>query len=291
MKKILIPTLLVIGAIGAIFVYSYSGVFFLQNIRLAGTGTIEATEYSLGSPLGGIVDSIRVKEGDIVKAGDLIGVIRHRDLLAEKKALESGLAAAEADIAQAEVKLASAKRGLERLHGVARSGSVSEQKVDDAETANKQVASLLEASKKQRERLQFQMEALSEKIAYATVTAPASGMIVERYFESGELVPSGGTLVKLADLSEVWLKIYIPEQDLGRVKVGQKASVTIDSFPGRVFEGRVTWISSVAEFTPKNVQTEEARVRMVFGVKVAIPNPEGIFKIGLPATIKLEHQT
>lgn len=287
MKK-LAPIILIILGIAAIIFYQYAGDILLKRNGIKATGTIEATEYALGSPIGGIIESLKVKEGEQVAAGDTIGVIKHQDLLADKKAIESAIEAAGADVSQTETRLANAKRNLARLQGVARSGSIADQKIDDADTAFKQLSSAYEAAKSQQSRLQHQLESLNEKISYATVTAPVSGTIVERYFEPGELAPGGGTLVKLANLSEVWIKIYIPEKELGKIKVGNDAAISIDSFPDKNFTGKVTWISPVAEFTPKNVQTEEERVLLVFAVKIAIPNNDGVFKIGLPATVKIK---
>jgi HlyD family secretion protein len=116
-----------------------------------------------------------------------------------------------------------------------------------------------------------------------TLTAPTSGLVMERTVHRGEMAAAGATLVTIANLDEVTLTIYIPEDEIGKVKVGQMVEVSVDSFPGKVFEGRVNYIASEAEFTPKNVQTKKERVNMVFAVKVKIPNPEHELKPGMPA--------
>lgn len=116
-----------------------------------------------------------------------------------------------------------------------------------------------------------------------TLTAPASGMVMERTVHRGEMAAAGATLMTIANLDEVTLTIYIPEDEIGKVKVGQTVEVSVDSFPGKVFQGRVSYIASEAEFTPKNVQTKEERVNMVFAVKVKIPNPTHELKPGMPA--------
>ncbi|MFB0534975.1 MAG: HlyD family secretion protein [Anaerolineae bacterium] len=116
-----------------------------------------------------------------------------------------------------------------------------------------------------------------------TLTAPTSGLVTERTVHRGEMATAGATLMTIADLDEVTLTIYIPEDEIGKVKVGQTVEVSVDSFPGKVFEGQVTYIASEAEFTPKNVQTKEERVNMVFAVKVKVPNPEHELKPGMPA--------
>ncbi len=116
-----------------------------------------------------------------------------------------------------------------------------------------------------------------------TLTSPTSGLVMERTVHRGEMAAAGATLMTIANLDEVTLTIYIPEDEIGKVKVGQTVEVSVDSFPGKVFEGRVSYIASEAEFTPKNVQTKKERVNMVFAVKVKIPNPEHELKPGMPA--------
>jgi len=115
------------------------------------------------------------------------------------------------------------------------------------------------------------------------LTAPTLGLVMERTVHRGEMAVAGATLMTIANLDEVTLTIYIPEDEIGKVKVGQTVEVSVDSFPGKVFEGQVNYIASEAEFTPKNVQTKEERVNMVFAVKVKIPNPEHELKPGMPA--------
>jgi len=116
-----------------------------------------------------------------------------------------------------------------------------------------------------------------------TLTAPTSGMVMKKTVHRGEMAVAGATLMTIASLDEVTLTIYIPEDEIGRVRVGQTVEVSVDSFPGKVFQGRVSYIASEAEFTPKNVQTQKERVNMVFAVKVKIPNPAHELKPGMPA--------
>jgi HlyD family secretion protein len=116
--------------------------------------------------------------------------------------------------------------------------------------------------------------ALAEtRLGYATLVSPLSGVVLSKNVEPGEYVAAGTPVVTVGDLEHVWLRAYINETDLGRVKVGQRVYVTTDTYPGRVYEGRVSFIASQAEFTPKNVQTEKERVKLVYRVKVDIPNP------------------
>jgi len=136
---------------------------------------------------------------------------------------------------------------------------------------------------------QAALEALQVQLGKLTLKSPIAGLVTSRAIHVGEVAAPGATLLTIANLDSVKLTVYIPEDRIGLVKVGQKVEVSVDSFPGEVFTGEVTFIASHAEFTPKNVQTKEGRVSTVFAVKVKIPNPEHKLKPGMPAdaTIKL----
>lgn len=121
------------------------------------------------------------------------------------------------------------------------------------------------------------------RLSYATVLSPISGTVLSRNAEAGEYVSAGTPVVTVADLREVWLRGYIPEPDLGKIRHGQRVVVTTDSFPGKKYEGRITFIAGEAEFTPKSVQTQKERVQLVYRIKVTISNPAGELKPGMPA--------
>ena len=125
--------------------------------------------------------------------------------------------------------------------------------------------------------------ALQTQVAKMTLESPIDGIVTSRSAHSGEAALAGATLLTVANLDEVKLTVYIPENELGRVYLGQEIEVQVDSFPGQVFTGTVSYISQQAEFTPKNVQTEEERVNMVFAVRVRLPNPSHALKPGMPA--------
>ena len=121
------------------------------------------------------------------------------------------------------------------------------------------------------------------RLADTRIEAPMDGVVLRKNLERGATAAPGSAIVTLVDPSDLWLRAYIAETDLGRVKIGQNARVTVDAFPGQPFEGRVTEVASAAEFTPRNVQTQKERVTLVFRVKVAIANPDGRLKPGMPA--------
>ncbi len=124
--------------------------------------------------------------------------------------------------------------------------------------------------------LQVQLEKM-------TLYSPLSGLVANRSIHMGETASPGATLLTIANLDEVKLTVYIPENRFGRIQLGQAVSVAVDSFPGKVYQGEVIYISSEAEFTPRNVQTQEERVNTVFAVKIVIPNPDHDLKPGMPA--------
>jgi len=128
---------------------------------------------------------------------------------------------------------------------------------------------------------------IETQIGYTRLAAPLSGVILVKNAEAGEFIVPGGAVVTLGDVEKPWLKAFINENDLGRVKLGQKVSVTTDSYPGKVYPGRITFISSEAEFTPKNVQTAKERVKLVYRIKVSLENPRGELKPGMPADGKI----
>ncbi|MGD0920168.1 MAG: efflux RND transporter periplasmic adaptor subunit [Terriglobia bacterium] len=147
-----------------------------------------------------------------------------------------------------------------------------------------------ESIEQARARLQQAREALGvaeTRLGYATLASPLSGVVLSKNVEPGEFVAAGTPIVTVADLENVWLRAYINETDLGRVKVGQRVRVTADTYPGKRYEGRVSFIASQAEFTPKNVQTEKERVKLVYRVKVDIRNPNMELKPGMPADAEI----
>jgi len=127
------------------------------------------------------------------------------------------------------------------------------------------------------------LEALQVQAAKLSLDAPISGLVLARPAHIGEVALPGAPLMTLADLGQMTLTIYVPEDQLGQVHLGQPVSVTVDAYPDRTFDGTVTFLASEAEFTPKNVQTREERVNMVFAVKVELPNPDHALKPGMPA--------
>jgi HlyD family secretion protein len=121
------------------------------------------------------------------------------------------------------------------------------------------------------------------RLAEATIAAPITGVVLRKNLEVGETANPGVPIVTLLDTRDLWLRAYVPETDIGRVRVGQSATISVDAYPGRGFAGAISEIASEAEFTPRNVQTKKERVNLVFRVKIAATNPDGVLKPGMPA--------
>jgi HlyD family secretion protein len=219
-----------------------------------------------------------------------------------KGARSEDIRQAEAGLKQAEASLAVAEDDARRMRELTKTGSVTPKQREDAEArltiATAQRNAGAEALNKARtlarpeeiragearlDQAQAAADLLKKTIADCTILAPAGGVVTHKAVEPGELVTPGATIVTLAELDSVYVMIYVTENELGRVRLGGPAEIEIDSFPEKVFEGTVTYISPEAEFTPKNIQTKQDRVKLVFGVKVEIENREGLLKPGLPA--------
>ncbi len=289
--------------------------------RLEGSGTIEADEIRVSSTVGGIVSEVLVREGDKVEKGQVLMRFDPSDIELQSRQARAGVAAAKAQLAMArkgarreDVQAAkelmkqaaaweeAAKADLARAEELAKEGAVTEKQLADARTLAKVRASQRKAAELQYrkalrgarpEELEMAEAGLAnaeallalaeKKIADCEVKAPLSGTVVHRLVEPGEVAGPGATLFVLQNLDVVNLTVFVPEPDVGRVRIGDPVRVYIDSHPDKPFEGRVSRIRENAEFTPRNVQTKDERVKLVFGIEIELPNPDGFLKPGLPA--------
>jgi HlyD family secretion protein len=131
------------------------------------------------------------------------------------------------------------------------------------------------------------LDLVMASIKNTIIRFPIDGVVISKKLNPGEIVFPGSSILTIGDLSKPWIKIYIPEKRLGLVKLGQKAIITIDTFPNKKYEGRVVSISQKAEFTPKTVQTKEERVKIMFAVKIQLENPDFELKAGIPADARI----
>lgn len=133
------------------------------------------------------------------------------------------------------------------------------------------------------ERARAQVSVIDAQLDDAVAVSPINGIVLVKSAEIGEVLAPGTTIATIGDLNHPWLRAYIGEQDLGRVKIGSMVRVTTDSYPGKVYQGRVSFIASEAEFTPKQIQTTEERVKLVYRIKIELENPDHELKLNMPA--------
>ena len=131
------------------------------------------------------------------------------------------------------------------------------------------------------------LAAAEARLGETRLVSPITGVVLRKNLEVGETASPGISILTLMDPSDMWLRAYVPETDVGRIRIGQGATITVDAYPGRRFEAAITEIASEAEFTPKNVQTRKERVNLGFRVKLALKNPQGVLKPGMPADAEI----
>lgn len=268
------------------------------------TGTFEATLAHVSCIEPGPIISLPVEEGQTLHEGDTIAVLDTTRLAIERASVQISLEEltlsrrqARTQLDLAEIQLKAAEREFGRICDLHEKGSISPSDFDKQETQLDIARNAVEAAQLAcagldfRERLLREKLRLAEKrIADAIIRAPRDGTVVEKYHEEGETLRAGESIVSLADLRHMYALIYIPEPKLGRVKLNQTVRLRVDSHPDREFSGTISWISPEAEFTPKNVQTREARVELVYAARVTVDNPDGIFKIGMPVEAYLDYE-
>ena len=195
---------------------------------------------------------------------------------------------AEAALAQAEANVEVAAHGLATAQELLKDRLELKQQVDAADAQRRAAADAKGAAEGRLASAQAAVAQTEKRMRDATIHAPIDGVVLLKIREAGENVAPGQPILRLADLDRMWVRVYVPVADLGRVKLGQQAEVTADASPGRVYGGEVTEIAQEAEFTPKNVQTRQQRVKLVFGVKIEVENPERELKPGLPADARIK---
>ena len=299
--------------LGAAAVLVAGGAFWALRSRggekpLVLSGSIEARDVEVGSLLGGRVATVPVAEGARVSRGQPL-VVFETDLI------DLQLRQQQARVAEAKANLAKTRRGP-RVEDVARSraeadnaererrrqralldqGVIGQQPYDAAATAARtSLETLREKERGSRsedidaataglQREEAQLAYFERQKQESVVTAPSDGILQSLDLRPGDLVAPNQPVAKLIEPSQIWVRVYVPEPSLGRVRVGQTATLRVDTFPNRTFPGRVVEIRTSAEYTPRNVQTLEQRMETVFGVKVAIdPAPE--LKPGMAASV------
>ena len=294
-----------------------------SEATISASGHVEATEVRVSAQVPGRVETLLFKEGDRVTAGQELVRLDTTDTRLALDAARAERAQAQADLSlrvagsrkedvaegeaqlkRAEAELDGAGKDLERMEGLLATGSGTTKGRDDARTRRDLAAAGVDAARERLRKLRAgsrpqeiaaaraRVAAADAKIAqrdqelqYATVHSPLAGVVTEKLVEAGELASRGTGLAVIVDLDAPWVTVYVGEPDLGRIRIGEEAQVVTDD--GQARNGRITFIASKAEFTPKNVQTRDERVKQVFKVKVGLENRDGLFKPGMPAEARL----
>lgn len=290
------------------------------------TGTVEATKADITPRQGGYLRERPFKEGDRVEAGQAAAQLDVRDLEAQLAECDAALKKAQSqlidlekgarpqELREAAANVASALSVYKQSHAdrlryeeLYSQGAVARQQLDQAvaddlvainslKAAREQEALLqegnrvdeIEAQRAEVKRAEAALKNAQVDLADATLYSPVSGVVLSKNYEVGEYVAAGMSVATIVDLSDCWVRVYVPSDVLGSIKLGQECDVKIDAYPDKVFKGRIKEISDSAEYTPRNSITRRERANLVFAVKVALPNEEGIFKPGMVADVLIK---
>jgi HlyD family secretion protein len=291
------PVIVIAGASLSYFLYLVLQPPELPAGFLYGNGHIEGTEISVSAEVSGRVEESRLREGERVMENDLLARLDDSDFqaqlskgLAEEAAIEAERIRVEEQLRIWRHHLRTASEDLQRYRQLKESAAISPQQlnaIEDREReANGQVRTLeaalaqtrasLEATRQQVRWLRLQLEK-------TRISAPVSGTVLVKGIEQGELASPGRVVAVLVDLSRLELKVYLPERDIGRIRLGDTARVRVDAFPDRYFGATVARVDQRAQFTPRDIHMPEERVRMVFGVTLSLENEDSYLKPGMPA--------
>ncbi len=289
-------------------------------------GTIDIRDASLAFNEQEKIDAVLVEEGDRVEAGQILARLETDRLTAQIREVSAKIAAQQEvvkrlragsrpqEIEQARAQVTAAKADVEnadvnyrRIQKTSGTGATSDQARDDAESrldvararldaAENTLALAVEgprqediaAAERSLEALEAGLSLLDIRLSDMTLTAPATGIVQSRILEPGEMAGPAKPVLTLALTDPKWARVYVSEPDLGRIASGMAAEVFSDSFPGEAIEGRIGFISPTAEFTPKAVQTEELRTKLVYEVRVFVKDPEDKLRLGMPVTVTVD---
>jgi HlyD family secretion protein len=320
MKRILLIVITAI-VIGGFLYYFSTREKEEEGTSIRVSGNIEATEVDVGFKISGRIVSRFFEEGDWVEQGKVLAKLDDEDLRNRLEVARATLLSAQArlskllagsrpeEIRQAEAELNQAKFDLENKETqYERMKSLFEKKVVPKETADNAEAVFniakasfqkakenyllvkegprkedIEDARAQVEQARASLKLNETQLSYTTLYSPISGVVLVKSGEVGEVVNPGTSILTMADIENVWLKAYIPETDLSKVKWGQEVMVTTDLRPKKEYKGKISFISSQAEFTPKQIQTEKERVTLVYRIKVDVSNKDHELKPGMPA--------
>ena len=269
-------------------------------------GTFEATEVVVSSEATGRILNFDIEEGMAIAANQAVGTIdslqlhlQRKQLVAQQSALLASRPDVKKQVAALREQIAKQKTELRRVDNMLRDGAATQKQKDDIKAQIKILEGQLEAQLSTLDKntstingnsvvLEAQIAALDDRISKCRIISPVGGTVLVKYAEAGELASAGKPLMKIADLKNIYLRAYFTSDQLANVKLGDEVKVVAD-FGGTErydYTGRVAWISSESEFTPKTIQTKDSRANLVYAVKIAVEN-DGRLKIGLAGEVVL----
>lgn len=263
-------------------------------------GNFEAVETIVSSESAGKLLTMQVIQGSILKAGDLIAQIDTTELNLRKLQTLSQIAASEtkkqnvsAQINVLKEQKKNVQTTQQRIVKMFADQAATQQQLDDingqANVIDKQISATntqFQLIGSEMDVIKRQLDLIDEQLRKCRISSPIGGTVLETYLETGELATQGKPILKMADLSNLELKVYVSGAQLSSVKLGNEVKVLIDSGKDEMqpISGKITWISSESEFTPKIIQTKEERVKLMYAVKILVPN-DGTLKIGMPGEV------
>ncbi|HKW47047.1 MAG TPA: HlyD family efflux transporter periplasmic adaptor subunit [Gemmatimonadaceae bacterium] len=265
-------------------------------------GNFETTEVVVSAETSGQLLWFKADEGQTLTHGQLVGVIdttqlslQQRQLSAQRSSGVSRVAEVGQQLDALRVQHEIAGRNYERVKRLFAEQAATAQQLDQAERDYKVLGEQIQGAEAQQrsagedtKSTDARLAQISQQLAKTRITSPVAGTVLARYTDRGEFVQPGQPLYKIANLDSMILRAYVTETQLARVKLGAPASVSIDTGgkARRTLGGTVSWVSPQAEFTPTPIQTRDERKDLVYAVKVRVPNPGGIVKIGMPADVR-----
>ena len=269
-------------------------------------GTFEATEVVVSSEATGRILNFEVEEGMAVEANQMVGAIdsvqlhlQRKQLVAQQSALLGSRPDVKKQVAALREQITKQNEELLRVENMLKDGAATKKQKDDIEAQIKILERQLDATlstlgkntstiNDNSAALEAQIAALDDRISKCSILSPVGGTVLVKYAEAGELASVGKPLMKIADLKNIYLRAYFTSDQLANIKLGDEVKVVAD-FGGEErydYTGRVAWISSESEFTPKTIQTKDSRANLVYAVKIAVEN-DGRLKIGLAGEVVL----
>lgn len=272
-----------------------------NNEKSDAYGQFEAVETTVSAKVSGELLSFTASEGETIAAGKKVAVIdtvqlnlKKDELRSQREAIEAKIVTIDAEIAVQQQKLQTAQKNLHRILAMRKDSAATEQQLDDVQGNVQMMQKQIQALDTQKKSVHAEVKSIDARLNQieqqlddAHVVNPVNGTVLTTYVEPHELVGQGQPLYQIANLDTLELRAYVSGAQLPSIALGQSVEVLVDenAEENQRLSGKISWIASQAEFTPKMIQTKEERVTQVYALKIKVPNPDGILKIGMPGEV------